>query len=71
MRAHMGTLAHAHKWDGQQSISADQSLPPSFLRRSASNFGRGPISSYPDDDGVAVKLVGREEISKKEIYGMD
>ena len=48
-RAHMGTLALAHKWEGQQSISAAaQSLPPSSLRRSASNFGRGPISSYPD-----------------------
>ena len=72
MRAHMGTLAHAHKWDGQQSISAAQSLPPlpsSVVRRAT----LGAALSLPirTDDDVAVKLVGREKISKEEMYGMD
>ena len=69
MRAHMGTLAHAHKWDGQQSISAAQSLPPSFVRRATLGAALSP--PIRTDDDVAVKLVGREKISKKEMYGMD
>ena len=61
MRAHMGTLAHAHKWDGQQSISAAQSLPPlpsSVVLRAT----LGAALSLPirTDDDVAVKLVGSE-----------
>ena len=58
MRAHMGTLAHAHKWDGQQSISAAQSLPPSFVLRATLGAALSP--PIRTDDDVAVKLVGSE-----------
>ena len=52
----MRTHTHAHKWDGQQSISAAKSLaaPSATLGAALSP------SIHPVDD-VAVKLVGREK----------
>ena len=46
---------HAHKWDGQQSISAAKSL--------SATLGAAALSCHPipTDVDVAVKLVGKEK----------